>query len=65
MKQTTLHLIETIEDILSELRLHIETAENGNKSSQKIMSKASYRLVRNATGIKNMIKELKPYGKKS
>jgi len=53
-----------MEDILSELRLHIDTAEEGNKSSQKIMSKASFRLVRNATGIKNMIKELKPYGKK-
>jgi hypothetical protein len=44
--------------------LHVDEAENGSKTAQRTMSKASFRLVRNATAIKNIIKDLKPYGKK-
>jgi hypothetical protein len=64
MKQALQHLLTNIEDLSVELKLHIEEAENGCKTAQKTMSKASFRLVRNATAIKNIIKELKPYGKK-
>jgi hypothetical protein len=64
MKQAALHLLTNIEDLAVELKLHIEEADNGSKTAQRTMSKASFRLVRNATAIKNIIKELKPYGKK-
>lgn len=64
MKQTALHLISNIEDLIVELKLHIEEADNGSKTAQRTMSKASFRLVRNATAFKNIIKDLKPYGKK-
>ena len=64
MKQTLQHLLTNIEDLSSELMLHVDEAENGSKTAQKTMSKASFRLVRNATAIKNIIKDLKPYGKK-